>query len=288
MELSSWLERLVRIAGGRRRPVVYAYNLVRLPISRFWDPDVPYRYGSRVLRIPLSHDLPVIRVLGPRYGHPLELVVEAVGPGAMVDVGANIGDTAAVMLDHGATAVLAIEPSPKFRRLLSENVPEAVVISALVGPAGSGRVVEEHRGTASTVRGKGEQMRRLSSVLPPAFATPVLVKVDTDGMDQAIVLADLDWLAQSRPTLFVEYSPDLTRDGAGDFFNVMRGLGYGYLLWYDEQGRFLASTSPVETRVVDDLAGHFRGGGNRHYADIAMFTEEALWSVVRDRSMERL
>ena len=191
----------------------------------------------------------------------------------MVDIGANVGDTPLVMLSHGATKVLAIEPSDRYRALLQHNVPEAVVIDAVLGTGDAGRGEpwlrrDDWAGTVDpALRRAGGWVRAAGSV-----------KVDTDGMDQSIWLADLDWLARVKPALFVEYAPDLIPN-EGDrvrFFGAMQEIGYGWLRWYDEQGRFLLSTTPQDTRIVGELADHFRGGGTRHYADIGMFAKEPM------------
>jgi FkbM family methyltransferase len=284
--------RSLRLLGSgssrARRIAVVAYNAARWPLVKLGDPIVRYEMAGRMLRVPISHDLPVIRLLFPEYGVPfrklVRLTIQKYPRKAMVDVGANVGDTAAIMLAEGVHKVLAIEPSAKFRRLLTQNAPEVTVSPALLGPPGYALIDERH-GSGRAVPGTGVATQLLSDVAEDDFSAPSLVKLDTDGMDQAILLADLEWLSDSLPVLFVEFSPDLIpeqRDGAR-FFPALRDAGYRHIVVFDERGRYLVSVAPGDERIVEDVFTHFVGGGNRHYADLAMFPERDadIWMDLR-------
>jgi len=111
--------------------------LIRLQI----DPVCTLLINDRLLRLPLSHNLPLYQKQFPLYDHlPVRLsryIHQTYGYLKCIDVGANIGDSIAAFFAHETDAFLAIEPNPNFRNYLVANwgqnsnvVIEAVICSA--------------------------------------------------------------------------------------------------------------------------------------------------------------
>ncbi len=97
---------------GLGRRALSAVRKTRLVVG---DPAVSVMIGDRELLMPLSHDLPIHRACHPDYSLNLGRVVAALeevrDAGApIVDIGANIGDSVAIIRDAVPDApILCIE-----------------------------------------------------------------------------------------------------------------------------------------------------------------------------------
>jgi FkbM family methyltransferase len=233
-------------------------------LIRLGDPLVRYQIGQAELELPLSHELPFYRHDHPLYDSAIGRIAAELG-GPVVDVGANVGDTAAAVRERSDAPVLCVEGDERFFELLERNAPQLAPVElerAFVG-VGQG-VVERGRGTARVVRGAGElPSKSLGQVLDahPRFASPALVKLDTDGYDVPIVLAELDLLARVQPVLFFEYDPHLGAEPV--VFERLRAIGYERMHVYENTGEHV-ETVELPGAIHERYVGH----GGARYADV--------------------
>jgi FkbM family methyltransferase len=231
-----------------------------------------------------------------------------------VDIGANVGDTAALICHHQDVPVLCIEAHPAFLALLRRNarrLPPGIEIAGyLIGPSSSTiplARLPRHNGTASLrsdaqVQNGGEtiSVRPLAEVLQqhPRFSRPHLIKIDTDGADFEIVLSSLDVIRECHPILHFEYHPGIRKDGAVQSLQAIEALhrsGYTQFMVYDNYGYLLETVSqnPVE-RFTDlnrfVLSHQIFGQRGIHYLDISAFAEkdDDLASALRDRHRAKI
>ena len=241
-----------------------------------------YRVGSATLMLPADHALPGIRAYYPLYDEPLRFLAEALRkarPGfRAIDIGANVGDSAAAMGVEGSTSVpvpvLCIEGDPAYLRYLHRNAralgPQIEVEPCFVG-ASQGSVgvgaLQRHDGTTSAARGlelaasrteagganlaSGIPVRRLEQILArhPSFEGAELIKLDTDGFDFSILLAHKELLARTRPVLFFEYLLESAHDAdrAQACLEMLASIGYADFLIFDNFGHPLLRTQDVTT-----------------------------------------
>jgi len=245
-----------------------AWIELRKLLVRLGDPAVRYRVGEVELQLPLSHELPIYRNDHPSYDTAVARIAEQTG-GPIVDVGANVGDTVAAIRARTDAPVLCVEGDERFFRLLERNAPglEPVELErAFVEAPARGRI-ERVGGTARVVAGEEElPSKPLAEVLAahPSFAEPALLKVDADGMDVPIVLANLELLARVRPVLFFEYDPDAGAQPS--VFERLRETGYEKMHVYENTGEH------VETvELPGDIHDRYTGHGGRRYADVCVF-----------------
>ena len=256
--------------SGRAR--LKALIAVRRLLVRAGDPLLRWRVGRTDLVLPLSHELPFYRHDHPLYDRAIgEIAAEAGGP--VVDVGANVGDTAAEIRSRSDVPILCVEGDDRFFTILSRNAPQLEPVELehafVEGPA-AGRV-ERGRGTARLVPASGCQPQTRLHAKPfarileehPAFAEPALVKLDTDGMDVPIVLANLELFERTKPVLFFEYDPHL--GATPDVFESLRAIGYRRMDVYENTGE-LAGRVELPGDIHDTYVGH---GGSR-YADVCV------------------
>jgi FkbM family methyltransferase len=252
--------------GGRAR-LKAAIGARRL-LVRLGDPKVRYRLGSVELDLPLSHELPFYRHDHPRYDERIGTLARELG-GPVVDVGANVGDTAASIRAASDVPILCIEGERGFFSLLERNAArmgDVELEHAFVDAPTQGHV-QRGAGTARIVAGdEGLPTKPLERILEehPRFAVPALLKLDTDGMDVPILVANLHLLARLRPVLFFEYDPNL--GASPDVFERLATVGYATAEWFENTGE-PAGTVELPAHLHERYIGH---GGHR-YADICVW-----------------
>ena len=219
----------------------------RRALVRLGDPTVSYRIGEVAIELPLSHELPFYRHDHPRYDARIGPLARDLG-GPVVDIGANVGDTAAFIRAETRIPILSIEGDERFFAFLERNATRLAD-------------VELER---AYVEAPGD--KTLAEILRehPRFARPSLLKIDTDGMDVPILEANLDWLARERPVLFFEYDPHFGAHPG--IFDRLRDAGYTRAEWYENTGN-LAATVTLPAHLHDQYVGH----GGARYADVCVF-----------------
>lgn len=169
-----------------------------------------------------------------RFYEPEELAIIRSGyrGGTFVDVGANVGNHtlfAALILD--APKVIAFEPNPPARRVLSVNVAlndlvERVTVRGvgLAGKAGQARPVTstpDNLGVTRLERGSGPlTLQRGDDALKGEEVG--FIKIDVEGMEVEVLRSLRATLDRCRPALFVE----VTETNAAAFDELMKASGY--------------------------------------------------------------
>jgi FkbM family methyltransferase len=230
------------------------------------------------LTLPWSHRLPDYAAQFPGYGQNLVALARAVaaadgGRFTMVDIGANVGDSALQVLRAVDAEVLCVEADPYWLPYLATNTggdPRVHVTAAMLLPDGAQQPADlapvraagttkfvpdsnEHDGVLPTVT--AAQLRDVARSLPPVR----LVKVDTDGYDARLV-PGLAWaFSDTQPVVFFEFDPELAAEtGDRDAHVVWAALeagGYDRLVVWDNFGDRLGSWAIREMR---DVAQTFR------------------------------
>ncbi len=189
-----------------------------------------------MLYLPWSHRLPDYVRARPEYGQDLvglALALEqrrddATSPMGVLDVGANVGDSAAQILDATSSArVLCVEADPYYLTYLRKNVganPRAAIEEVLLTPNddawSSGATAVRKGGTTHFVASEDHEAMPMLSVGKlhekyTDFDDLRLVKSDTDGWDTTLVPAIAREWADAGPVLHFEFDPGMTREVAG-------------------------------------------------------------------------
>lgn len=270
------LFRAARVMAERGRSVLVA------AVDLSWK----YTFCGRELLLPMSHDLPLIMAGNPSYGTNLRRLAEILArhypDRSIVDVGANIGDTVVLVRSVCDLPIVCVEGDPVFSSYLVENVsgmPDVYVRTCFVDwDTGERRVPVRARGTATlTPSSNGVKGESLATILDdaPRLGEPVLLKVDTDGGDGAILRAATDLLERARPVIFFEYDPRRMRTW-GDaepesVFCVLERCGYDLAIVYDNNGRYLRTIACGDAEAWGDLSGYLEASTSLEYVDVACF-----------------
>lgn len=251
--------------------------------------NVRYQVGSFGIDLPCSHALPIYRRAFPLYdtgiGRLARLVSNKYPKSSIVDIGANVGDTAAVIRSSTDAPLLCIEGNPAFTRLLELNVKKlgagVSVEKKMVGQVSGktpGEIVTE-RGTAriaATTKDDSEiDFSTLAEILARhvELPAPKLIKVDTDGFDIPILLGATDVLGATQPVLFFEFCPDYyTESQIEGLWEHLLSLGYAWAVSLSNIGEYEGSMALRNDQWRTDLRLRYLGHGIQRYADVALFS----------------
>jgi FkbM family methyltransferase len=269
--------------------------------------------GPFRLLLPADHRLDAYQKTWLRYdtalGHVAQTVFRKYPDSCAIDIGANVGDSAALIRNHADVPVLCVEGNPEYSECLAHNaalIGRVELETCFVGRDDAavdlGRV-RSARGTTTVVDAVGAHgpdfsgMKSLETILRlhPDFRRAKLLKSDTDGSDFPIIEASAGVISELRPVLYFEYDTGYTPDGEAEALRAMNRLfeiGYHYFLVYDNFGNYLISiASPEAERFVDlntCLASNRAKSGTRviFYFDICALAKEDADLFHAMRAME--
>lgn len=284
---------LVREVAGANRPSVrrplVALRRARLAVG---DPPIAWNLDGTELLLPLSHELPVHRAAHPDYSRNLGVVVAAVAaehPGTtLVDIGANVGDSVAIVRAVADVPILCVEGDDHFLPYLRSNaagVVDVEIDASYVATTVGLKAVERRGGTARLVEASDPgaealAVRSLAEILAdhPRFARPGIVKIDTDGHDATILRAASDLLAEVRPVLFFEHDPAMAAavgaDDPATIFGHLAALGYDRFLLYDNRGPLVGVRSAAEVADLERTSRALDPASAQPYLDVCALADE--------------
>jgi len=269
-------------------------RFIRRILNRIGDPviRIPVQQGS--IWAHLSHNLPVYRKHHVLYDSALRRFAEFTSheslPLGVIDVGANIGDTAAMLMDIPEIKVLCVEGGIEFFDLLDRNAalhPGRVTVErSFLGRANSlvSGAMQSQEGTArfEKLDGAGTmKVETLTALLERqrAFLDARILKIDTDGYDCEILRGAISWLAHAKPVIFMEFFPELLQNVSDDYQDVFRALheiGYDLTLAYKNTGEYFFSGHVGAVEFIPDLDYLTRMEFGPCYFDLFLFHADDL------------
>ncbi|MCW6036952.1 FkbM family methyltransferase [Spirulina subsalsa FACHB-351] len=250
-------------------------------------PLIRYPIGSYELWMSFDHELPLILQGYPQYTQNLvrltQQISQEISEFKMIDVGANIGDTVALLNLKGST--LCIEGNPYFFKILEKNakvLKNIELVQTLLGETsqslqgileyklGTGRIIPTSDVESLTIQTLPEVLEQY-----PHFREARLLKIDTDGFDCQVLRGAKSWLMEAKPVIFFEYDPHYLRTQKEvklSIFKDLKDWGYFYLLIYDNVGDFMLSSTCDSISQLKELHDYLLRK-DKLYCDICVFHE---------------
>lgn len=262
------------------------FAFLRLMYLKIADPIIQWNYHGQVIGLNLSHDLPFNLKQYPTYsqnlGQVASIIAQKYPSFSVIDVGANVGDSAAIVQHRVKSPVLCIEGNPKFLPLLRKNSEHLFQISieaSFVGENITKVKPVNQLGTAYLEEdANGLSIATISSVIEkhPAFANAKLLKIDTDGFDNKIIRGAAQFLKQSKASIFFEYDPFYLakqHEMGTDIFDFLVDLGYHKWVVFDNFGRYLMTLTQNDKHLFVNLHQYFNQNGTV-YMDLWVIHEQ--------------
>jgi FkbM family methyltransferase len=263
------------------------FKFLRTKILASSEPTVFYQFKNFNLEIYLSHDFPFNLQEQPQYSQNLgdiALRLSKKYPNLKaIDIGANIGDSAAIIKSRVDVPILCIEGNPRFLGMLERNTQPMKNISiekCFVGEAELQVKPVNSLGTSYLEKSEnGIPVKTISSIIDrhPDFWDTKLLKIDTDGFDNKIIRGAASFLERTKSSVFFEYDPHyLTLQGESgvDIYDFLCGLGYNRFVIYDNLGDYLLTLGSNNKDQFVDLHKYYDRGSSRYMDIWAIHSED--------------
>jgi FkbM family methyltransferase len=262
-----------------------------------------YLYG-RSMRMPAEHPLPAVLHRFPQYNRPLAMAIKAIASPSsgspnltVVDVGANIGETVAVIEQLVPdVSYLCIEADDDIARICRFNHrgnPRVQIEQCYIGENAGSLVMLQDDGRANPTTKLIDQANfdessnygrlvRLDTVAGPfadAHHGLSLIKVDTEGYDFSVLRSGPRLIERYRPALYFEWFPDLLTDLQEEVWNgfdYLEGFGYLHFVFFSSQGDYYCHLSRPDHFVLKSLASTASQNKSLLYFDVFASTEAAV------------
>ena len=272
------------------------YDIIKIVPTPFLKKEIPVKVGNFELTMPASNPLITTYTQQKDFATEISRLVKYVYDKyaglTFLDVGANTGDTVAVVKSAKDIPVISIEGDEFSYSYLKRNTAQFSNITIFNNFLGEKKGAVEadlqKKGWNTTiVPGKGNgnkiEMITLDDLLTSNFPVNViqqikLLKIDTEGFDTIIIRGALNYIQAIKPVIYFEYNRDnmqaINEDGLAAIRHL-ETLGYKTILFYDDRGRFLLSTNLADKETIKHLNDYADGkNGLIYYYNICLFHEQ--------------
>lgn len=265
---------------------------VRIAARFMGDPIILQNINGSQLFLPMSHALPRILRRHPDYSSNIGRIACAMHRKyrdlSMIDIGANVGDTVAMVYRYTNIPVLCIDGDARYFKLLEKNAVnwidveiELAFVSAVSGPINGRLDCRNGSGHFISELGNITQSKTLDEILDrhPRFVSSKLIKIDTDGFDTLIIKAIGSLIDGVKPAIHFEYDPHFlcNNDPNGfEIFNFLRAHGYMDALVFENTGAFREIVDLSDGVRLKGLHAELEGRGGARYIDVCAFHPEDL------------
>lgn len=208
----------------------------------------------------------------------------------VIDVGANVGDTIAVLKSAADVPVIGVEGDDTSFQFLEKNIAQfsnvSIVKTFLGEKSQETKVSMDKSGWNNTIipdaAGTQQvQFKSLDDVMNEGGynnAEIKLLKVDVEGFDTIVLRGAAAIIHQHKPVLFFEYNREnmiaINEDGLSTILSF-RKEGYNKIAFFDHKGTLLVATDMINEEVITYLHNYI---SSRHnllgYYDICIFHEQ--------------
>lgn len=266
-----------------------------------------YLFGKFILDIPDDHKIVEIHCVHVLYDRAFGFIIEEIGKaspgGVFVDIGANVGDTAAVFASYSSNPILCIEGNVEFLNYLKSNLrhigAQVHVLEKFVRTLDLEKLKIRYQhgsgtGAMSVGNGGGQVVDSRDFVTVPDIAKKAkklghdiaLFKSDTDGMDGYIISDALELI--DAPLFFECDTISILSELKNPWPKVFRELSerdYKIIVFDNHGLPMLIEEDDPEQKLLD-LAGyihlqHAVQPVRVHYLDIWAFPRR--WDEVFQR-----
>ncbi len=248
------------------------------------------RIGSFDILINNTHALPRYLRNNPLYSSNLPRLAvhlkEKYSDLRLIDIGANVGDTVALVKTVCDIPITCIEGDPIYFSILEKNnvlFKDVEIFKILLDEKVhlGNTEIKSNNGTAhiSTTNDRFLEFTTLDTFLNHhSFAArSKLLKIDTDGYDLKIIRGAFKYIAAIKPVIFFEYDRSFLSHAHDDGISTLMSLeklGYSTIIFYDNSGRLIVSLPLQNMDTIKQLYQYtYKKKGAFPYYDVCVFHE---------------
>jgi len=273
----------------------FGYRLLKLPPKPKKTSKITHvELGGKVIKIHSGNPLCFAYQQHPQHNSAIGKVAALVKgryPMAWaVDVGANVGDTLAIIKGKASLPVICVEGDVVCYELLQENARlfnEVYLFKTFLAdkPGESNMAVEKEGWNLTLSQAQpgsaGQKLRfeTLDRLVHGLDKSPniKLLKVDTEGYDLRIIKGAAGILQQDKPVLTFELNRETIEplgDPVGDFYDFLVSRGYHHFILSDPGGRLVGALGQNHKALFLDLYQYSYLGQPIYYFDVWAFHQD--------------
>ena len=275
-----------------------------------------YKVANHEILLPIDHMLDRYQNRWKRYdtvlGDISKIIFTKYRNSTAIDIGANVGDSAALINKYVNVPILCVEGHPDFIPFLKHNA--SIIGDIEVAPYFIGKDdqtisldnVSSKGGTASITSATTSEspennikLKSLKSILDAysQFRQPKLLKIDCNGFDFEIILDSIETIKSIRPVICFEYDISFRSSSINEAISTIDKLiesDYAHFLIYDNFGNYLISINNNVRDRFDDLnhclkCNRYQSGEVAiYYLDVYAFHRYDYGLFIEARKMELL
>ena len=218
----------------------------------------------------------------------LSIVVSKYPDLAVVDIGANVGDTLCIIKSVFNGLVICVEGDSYTFDILQKNsllFNNVTVINTYLGER-IGVInahVEKDQWNSTIIptlneSGKQIQLQTLDNLLENIQENIKVIKIDTEGFDTIILRGSMKTIQNFHPIILLEYNRhNMDAIGENGYLTIqwLRSIGYKYLFVYESQGRFILMADMDNELLVKHLHEYIDGVNTSiYYFDFCLFHKD--------------
>jgi FkbM family methyltransferase len=250
------------------------FNIYRNVVLRFCDPVIEFRLQNKNLLMNFSHQLPLYLVQHKLYDTAIPRIINAIkGDDKLfiVDVGANIGDTSAMIInDNPNVSILCVEGNPLFLNLLKLNFKNDNRVT--IEESFCSDVIEENKLSLDTQRGTATINSDLKNAIHFSFLTlddiikkhdkfskVDFIKIDTDGFDYKVIRGSHSTISKNKPLIYFELDKSFlikNNEEVMSIFNYFKYHAYEGFLVYDNYGFLIGLFTFEQIYLVENIINY--------------------------------
>lgn len=271
---------------------LFGYDFTKIDRPPLFKKEDNVQVGNYTIKMPSKN--PLLRVYAKKNDFNGELsrivfkVQQKYPDLSVIDVGANAGDTAALIKSVNKNIpVICVEGDISIFHYLQGNAKQFSDIEIYNNYLGekveSIKVNIEKKGWNSTVikHADGEIAvslitldTLLSEKAPKEIQKFKFIKIDTEGFDTIILRGALNYIRTTKPIIYFEYNREnmkaINEDGLSTL-EILEQIGYTHCLFFDDRGRYILNTSLSDHTLIKNLHDYANGkDGLIYYYNICL------------------
>lgn len=205
----------------------------------------------------------------------------------VIDVGANVGDTIAVLKSVIDVPIIAVEGDELCYEYLERNIRQfqnVYLIKSYLGEKAQSVIVNlEHEGWNATIIPGEEGAKKITFstldevIKSGGFADLMLklLKIDVEGFDTIVLRGASEIIRKHQPVLFFEYNMKnmkaINEDGLSTLLSFEK-FGYERIVFFDHKGNLVLATDMQNNEAITYMHNYISSEKNLlAYFDICIF-----------------
>lgn len=260
-------------------------------------------YDGFRLTVPANHLIRSIRKKQPRREEGLRIsarhVFNKYPSATYVDIGANIGDTAAIVRLESTCNMVLIEPSDIYFSYLERNLTvlrNSTAIHGFLVPENARLLNLSLEHINSTARLQldpiplttARSVRNLTLSDVYTSNTGDLIKLDTDGYDVELIREYASDFSQQNANLYFELEIRSWDDVEvwTEVLSLLFRMGYTNFLFWDDPGHYMGQATEI-SHAVDLLRWQYSYKNSRHFGEVRIHNFDVLATSALDADIGR-